>query len=396
MNNKKTLLYFAIFFVLYEINTYLSNDMIMPAMVNVVNGFHAPLSMVAVSLSLYIIGGSLLQLFLGPITDVMGKRYVMLFGNILFLVASFVITFSSTIEQFLVARLFQGMGMCFIFIGYALIHELFNDVMAVKLTTILANIAITAPLIGPIIGSMIASNFTWHYIFVISGVLGMITLIGLYKYMPQGTIIHRKINLAVIFRSYKNIFMNRNFIFGVTINTISMIPIIAWIGLSPVIVFNYLHQSFIMYILYQAAMFVGLITSSLLIQFIAGRISFNKLFKIGSNFFICGVLFSIVLHQYSYLFMLGMFLYSFGFGLYNGSMMRIALMSTGESQGLTASVSSLISGIGMAGGLEIYNIILSHLNFSLFSYNLISTIILIIAYFATIRFANNNKDRVWR
>lgn len=395
MANKKPLFYFALFFVLYELNTYLSNDMIMPAMVNVVEEFHAPMSMVAMSLSLYIIGGSLLQLFLGPITDVIGKRHVMLFGNILFLIASIVIPLSSNIHEFLGARFFQGMGMCFIFIGYALIHELFDDVMAVKLTSILANVAITAPLLGPILGSAIAAHFAWEYIFVVSGILGIVTLIGLYKYMPQGKIIHDKIDIKIILKSYKNIFTHKNFMFGLFTNGLSVIPMIAWIGLSPVIVITYLKQSFTMYILYQGFMFVGLIVSSLLIQYIAGRVSFSKLFSVGSKLFVFGLVSGVIVHQYSYLFMISLFLYTFGFGLYNGSMIRIALMSTGESQGLSSSVLSLFSGLYLAIGLEVYNMIMDKFSFSLLSFALLNVPLAILAYFCTIKFARDNKDREW-
>ena len=44
MINKTSLRKFAFFFVLYELTTYLSNDMIMPAMLQVVNEFNAPIS----------------------------------------------------------------------------------------------------------------------------------------------------------------------------------------------------------------------------------------------------------------------------------------------------------------------------------------------------------------
>ncbi|HEX8955882.1 MAG TPA: MFS transporter, partial [Burkholderiaceae bacterium] len=56
--NKKQLWSFAVFFVLYELIIYLSNDMIMPAMLQVVADFHAADSDIALSLSLYILGGS--------------------------------------------------------------------------------------------------------------------------------------------------------------------------------------------------------------------------------------------------------------------------------------------------------------------------------------------------
>ena len=47
------------------------------------------------------------------------------------------------------------MGICFYFIGYAAIHESSDAVEAVKITSLLANIAIFAPLAGPVLGEVL-------------------------------------------------------------------------------------------------------------------------------------------------------------------------------------------------------------------------------------------------
>ncbi|MBX9866204.1 MAG: MFS transporter, partial [Burkholderiales bacterium] len=65
MNNRRNLILFAIFFIIYEFNAYISNDMIMPGMIKVVTEFNSPVENIAKSLSLFIIGGSSLQIFLG-------------------------------------------------------------------------------------------------------------------------------------------------------------------------------------------------------------------------------------------------------------------------------------------------------------------------------------------
>ena len=82
---RKQALLFAAFLVLYEFLTYIANDMIMPGMINVVSTFHGKESDIASSLSLYILGGASLQLFLGPLSDAYGRRPVMLTGALVFL-----------------------------------------------------------------------------------------------------------------------------------------------------------------------------------------------------------------------------------------------------------------------------------------------------------------------
>ena len=54
----KQLLWFFAFFLVFELNIYLSNDMIMPAMLGIVGEFQAEEKFVPLSLSLYLLGGS--------------------------------------------------------------------------------------------------------------------------------------------------------------------------------------------------------------------------------------------------------------------------------------------------------------------------------------------------
>jgi MFS transporter, DHA1 family, multidrug/chloramphenicol efflux transport protein len=395
MQNKKSLYLFAAYFVLYELTTYLSNDMIMPGMPAVVHDFNAPLSSVALSLTFYIIGGSLLQVFLGPLSDVIGKRKVMLSGCILFLIASIIIPFSHSINQFLAARMFQGMGLGFIFIGYAVIHELFNDVEAVKLTALLANIAVVAPLIGPVIGGAIIYVSHWQFIFIVSAILVSISLFGLYKYMPEGKIADPKPSLIDVLNSYKNILTHKIFMFGVATSALSVVPILGWVGLSPVIIMETMHKPFSAYLIYQSIMFAGFIVSSMVVQKVTGRFSFYQIITFGSYLALIGVILAALFNSYSVVFVTGIFLYAFGFGLYNGPIVRIALMDTGETTSLSASIMSLITSVFLAIGLQVSNKICEYFAYSLASFAMITLVIGIIVSSAAYRFAVINKNRVW-
>lgn len=396
MPSKKQLYIFAVFFVLYEMNCYLSNDMIMPAMITVVNEYNASVNNIALSLSLYIAGGSTLQIFLGPVADLIGKRKIMLGGNILFLVATLLIPFSHTIDQFLLARFFQGMGLCFIFIGYAMIHEYFNDIEAVKVTAILANVAIFAPLVGPVIGSGITTVSHWEFVFIISGILGVISLYGLFKYMPQGQITQKRIDVGQIVKSYKLIFSNKTFMFGIFINGIAVLPIIAWIGLSPTIILDKMRESFTVYIVYQSVIFGGFIVSSTAMQKIAGRFSFKFIIKGGGTIAILGLIVAAVFHMYGTLFIMGMFIYAFGFGVCNGVITRIALMSTGQSGSLSSSAFSLLNGLYLSSGLEIYSIVCAKFDYSLASYAIFNLLFGVIVYLCALKFGKMNEGREWK
>lgn len=397
MLKKSSLIFFALYFVLYEVTVYLSNDMIMPAMPAIMAEFHAPLSNVALSLSLYILGGNTLQFIIGPLADIIGKRKILIGGNLLFLLMTAIIPFSSTIDLFLAARFLQGMGLCFIFLGYAAIHEMFNDRDAVVLMSILANITIFAPLVGPIIGSGITFLFGWQYVFIITAILATISLLGLYFYMPTGNISASRIDPIQIAKNYTSIISNRIFFLGILINGLSIVPMISWIGLSPVMIRETLHLSNLVYLTCQSIIFCGFILSSILVKFIAGRFSFYQIIRCGSSISLFGLLLAAVCSWVGlYLMVGGFFIYAFGFGLYNGSLIRIALSSTKQTMAMTSAMMSLILGSFLVIGLETANRVTGYFNYSIISFASFAGVVAILSFVLVCYFSRFIRDRVWQ
>lgn len=390
---KKQLWSFAVFFVLYELIIYLSNDMIMPAMLQVVGDFHGADRDIALSLSLYILGGSSLQIVLGPLADHLGKRRVMLAGNLLFLIATLAFPFVTTMEQFLAARFFQGMGSCFIFIGYALIHELFDDKDAVKLTSILSNTGIFAPLIGPVVGSAIVSQWHWHTVFAISLAVGAVTLAGFAKTMPDGKIKETPFDFAATRKSYGRIFTCGQFMSGILVAGIAITPLTAWIGLSPSIVMDGMHASYGTYIAWQCVIFSGFILATFAVQKLDENFSMGRLIRGGGLVAAVGMSGFGLLSQYPLVFITGMFIFSIGFGLFNGALIRIAMTATGESMSLTSSAMSLFYCIVISAGLEVYNLVCEARGFTLASYALCNVPLGIAVYLCLLRFIKTHEDR---
>lgn len=396
MNNRKNLILFAVFFIIYEFNAYISNDMIMPGMIKVVTEFNSPVENIAKSLSLFIIGGSSLQIFLGPLCDRYGKRNVLLVGNIFFLIASGVIPFVLNIDQFLAARFFQGFGLCFIFIGYAMIHESFDDKSAVKLCSLVSNISVFAPLIGPVIGSAIILAANWRYVFIITAILAVTSLIGLTKNMPNSKPNREVMNFKEIMQTYLKIIRTRALIQGGLIIATAALPMIAWIGLAPILVMKTMGKSFGYYIVYQTLVFGGFILSSISIQFMAGKISFYKLITRGSLLAVLGLTISLVFSSIHLVFILGLFLASFGIGIFNGSIFRIAITATGQSNSMSAASLNIIQSSVMAAGLEILNLLCSKFGYSLFGFALLNLGAGIILLLLCFNFAKLVKTRAWQ
>ncbi len=77
-------LFFPMALILYDFAAYLSTDLIQPGIINVVRDFNADVSLAPAAVSLYLAGGMALQWLLGPLSDRIGRRPVLITGALIF------------------------------------------------------------------------------------------------------------------------------------------------------------------------------------------------------------------------------------------------------------------------------------------------------------------------
>ncbi len=362
--NKKIGYYFACFVVLFEFTVYLSNDMIMPGMPQVTKEFHANISDIPLSFTVYLLGGASLQLFLGPLSDSLGRRKLMLLGSLIFLICSIFLANSSTIEEFILIRFFQGMGLCFIgVIGYSSIQEMFPEKEAVVLISIMSNVALIAPLLGPLLGGIYVEYFHWRGIFIITSTFALISAIGLYLYMPETAHLRysknskpeKKPDLSIlpklsfhnIYRVFTKILKNKVFLSGCIMAGLNAMPILVWIAISPIILMEKSMFSPAMYGVSQIPVFGGILISTLFVSKLVKVFKLTKIVQIGSIVMLCSIIFmgiaSCIFKNNVLILIIPMSIYGIGLGSYSASMFRLVLFSSNESKGTVASLFSIIN-----------------------------------------------------
>lgn len=368
---RKRAFIFAGFLVLYEFLTYIANDMIMPAMVPVVRSFHAPESAIATSFTAYVLGGASLQLLLGPLSDRYGRRPVMLFGASFFLLSTIFIALSHSMDQFLVARFFQGMGLCFIcVVGYATLQEIFDEMDAIRLIAIMANVSILAPLLGPLLGSIFIQYFSWRIIFVSIAVLAFGVLWGLWRFMPESVgVIKRNgdelkavsLSPRVIATNYKALLFNRSFMLGSFSLGFLSLTCCLWIAFAPVILILDAKLSMFQYGMWQLPIFGAYILGNLLLQRLTHRHNIQTLSWLGTWISMVGLLGMFLLPwlmQDDYIWLMpGLMVYFFGYGIVGAPLNRFILYSTAVGKGTGSALLSMISMTIMGLGTEGVNFI---------------------------------------
>jgi len=367
---RKQAFFYAIFLVFYEFLAYIANDLILPAMIHVVHTFHASLSNVPTSLTTYILGGASVQIILGPISDRMGRRPVMLFGVILFLLCTIFISVSVTIEQFLTARFFQGMGLGFIIVvGYATLQEIFAEKEAVRLTALMANVSLMAPLLGPIVGALLIQCVSWRAIFLVIAAGAFLALLGLWRFMPETVGVRRRdgeimapASLApmAILKRYGQLLSNPAFLFNALALGFLWLPCLTWIALSPVLLVKSAHLSLVEYGAWQIPVFSASVVGNFILHRITLRRSLSQLVGIGAFVLTQGLLLlwalPYFLGAYDYFWLMpGIILYFMGSALTNSPLTRLILFSTSVSKGTTSALMSIVAMAIPGIGIEVFN-----------------------------------------
>lgn len=351
-------LIFPLSLVLFEFATYIAHDMIQPGMLLVTSEFHVGPEWVSASLSAYLMGGIMLQWLLGPLSDKLGRRPVMLAGVTFFMLTCFATHWVQSIEQFVLMRFLQGVSLCFIgAVGYAAIQEAFEESLSVKIMALMANVSLLAPLAGPIAGAAFLSFSGWRTMFWVFGGVTALALVGLWRYMPETSgDRNASVSLKSLAKGYYALLKDRQVMSGSLAIGIVTIPCLAWVALSPVILIHDLGLSKMDYALLQIPVFVAMIAGNLTLGRLASRLPIEQPIKLGAWPIVLGLAIAAIataVNTHSYLWLTaGLSIYGFGTGLINAGLYRLTLFSSSAGKGRVAAMVGMLTIVVFALGIE--------------------------------------------
>ena len=344
--NRATLM-FPLALVLFEFSVYIGNDLVQPAMLAITKDFGVSSSWAPSSMSFYLLGGACVAWLLGPLSDRLGRKKVLLAGVIFFVLCCLLILLTQNIESFLALRFLQGIGLTVITaVGYAAIQETFEERDAIKVMALMANISLLAPLLGPVVGAFLIDHVSWHWGFIGIAFLAFLSWFGLNAKMPDTKLSIPKQPLSYVLDDFKQVYKNKRFL-GMTLALpmVSM-PLMLWIALSPVILVEELGFSSMQYGLAQFPVLGGLILGNIVLIKIIDKLALGKSVLIGLPVMLLGtvvLIAGVIWTDYLiWCLIAGMTLISFGEGISFSVLYRFALMSSEVSKGTVAAAVSML------------------------------------------------------
>ena len=148
-----------------------------PVMPSVEHGLNASTGSVKLTLTTFMLGFAIGQLFYGPLSDRYGRRPVLIGGLLFFTATSFGCSLASTVGGLIGLRFLQGLGAASgSVLGRALTRDAYSfQEMPLVMSWIALGMNI-APTLAPGIGGFLGEAFGWYATFWVVGAFGAILL----------------------------------------------------------------------------------------------------------------------------------------------------------------------------------------------------------------------------
>lgn len=350
----KNLLIFPLILICAEMAVFLSTDMYLPALPDMMHELDVSTGLVQLTLSSWFVGGMSMQLFIGPICDRVGRRPVFIAGMLIFVLSTFVCAIAPDISILIAARFFQGCTICFIIVpGYASIHELYDQKNSVRLLATMSSITVLAPALGPFLGGLLATLTDWRWTFLSLFVWGLLITGWVLARMPETLAADKRtpLNLPFVLGQYKRIVTNWQFMHYLLPYWLMFCGFMSWLVCGPFLVTNEFHYKPLYFGIFQLLVFGFYMLANRLVRFLVDKMRLHQLIELGLFILLAGSLFSIAtsLLYPTHLFGLigGIMLFAFGFGLSSASLQRLAIESSDAPMGSRMAV--LSTGLGISG-----------------------------------------------
>ena len=219
----------------------LCTDLYLPALPVMAEELCGSASQMQLSITACLLGLSLGQIVLGPLSDARGRKLPLLASLVLFIVTSFLCSRATGVGELMVLRFLQGLaGSGGVVLSRAIACDLFRGTELTKFFSLLMLINGVAPIFGPVIGGQILSFFDWPAVFLFLALCGVaqfsLVFFGCRETLPAEKRVQGGMGASI--RSMFRLFGNRTFLAYMLIQGFVMAGFFGYISASPFVLQN--------------------------------------------------------------------------------------------------------------------------------------------------------------
>ncbi|WP_038573436.1 multidrug effflux MFS transporter [Corynebacterium doosanense] len=191
-----------------------SIDMYLPAMPQIAESLGTTAPMVQLTLSGFVMGLAVGQLIIGPVSDGLGRKKLMVGGAVVALLAAVLAATASGIGVLIAARVIQGLGSgaCMV-VSRAVIPDLAGGRTAAKAFAVMMSIQTLAPVIAPLVGGLLVAPLGWRGLFWVLAGLAGVQLLAAALVIPESRPVEKRsrVTARYVFGNYAHVLRNAGY-----------------------------------------------------------------------------------------------------------------------------------------------------------------------------------------
>jgi MFS transporter, DHA1 family, multidrug resistance protein len=224
----------------------LATNIILPAFPDMAIDLGTSVIDLSATLSSFFVAFAVGQLFVGPLSDRFGRRWLVLSGLAAFVMGSAICAFASTLPQLIGGRVVQALGVCATSVlSRAIARDLFDgEALARALSLIMVAMA-AAPGFSPLLGGALNSWLGWQSTFAFVGVLAAVLALH-YNFKlgeTHATDKRSAISIPAILGTYWQLLIDRRFIAPALAVSLVIGSLYAFFAMAPAILMAGFHFS---------------------------------------------------------------------------------------------------------------------------------------------------------
>lgn len=150
-------------------------NLFLPSMPDIGTTFGVSIFTVQTTLIAFLVAYAGAQFLYGGVSDRFGRRPTLLWGLAIYVIASLLCAFSTSMTMLLLARILQGIGAAgSIVMVRSIVRDLYDRKDSARALAVISTVMVFAPATGPAIGGFLHTRFGWQASFFALAILGSV------------------------------------------------------------------------------------------------------------------------------------------------------------------------------------------------------------------------------
>ena len=338
----------------FSIDTYL------PAFTGIALAIGASPVEMQQTLSAYLFGFAIMNLFHGALSDSLGRRPVVLVGLAVFTLASVGCALSQHIGQLVFFRALQGMSAgAGIVVSRAVIRDMFPPADAQRVMSQVTIYFGIAPAVAPMVGGFLFVHAGWHSIFWFLTGIGVVLFLLNWKLLPETLhdSLKQPFNAGNLLRGYWSLASNPRFLMLALASGIPFNGMFLYVLSTPVFLGEILGLGPAQFFWFFVLTIAGIMTGAFLSGRMAGRVKATRQIRYGfivmGSVGVINLVLNLLFVPSAWWALVPIALYAFGWAMMVPVVTLMVLDLVPERRGMASSLQAFVGSTanGMVAGL---------------------------------------------